>query len=249
MSNTAVMEGKPGYVQPEFPVRVQNNSSREVVLKWDGVRYRIPANGMNVVPFDAMVRVVGNPNVIGPERQEEYARLKVLHNLGTIDNPSLEADYPLSFYTIDGDPIVTVLDDPEGEHLTPVTQTSVDQTFLLNTIDKLTRQVQALQAQADANVRADISEQMGIDVGTDQPAKGHPGAPDQPRVTSGVIPGVDGNVTYADTSQAATDALLDHPPAIPDATHVEDPAAIPDAGKDVPKTVRVGAKAQAKKGE
>lgn len=244
-----------GFVEPQFPVRAINNGNTEVVLKWDGQRYRIPAGGFNIVPFDAMARVVGNPNLVGIERQAEWERLRMFHSLGTIDNPDLDPHYPLQFFTIDGDQITTVLDNPEGTHLVPQQSNLVDQQFLLQTIERLTRQVSALQQQADANVRADIAESMGFDVGPDTPptsaSRPDPTSPPPRSDHGGAIPNASGQVTYAnpaDDPAIAATAALDHPPSVPDNTPVDSgESPVPDAGQDKPKTVRVGPKAQGKK--
>lgn len=150
----------------ELPVRVSNPSNREHVLKWDGVRYRVPARGESIVPFMAMARVAGNPNSSGDTeaRRLEYERLRAFHSLGTIDHPSLDPDdFGLEFYTLDGDRITTVLEDPTGESTTTFKETRSEAEFLREQLEMMMRNQRRMEAQLAQLTRGHIAEEMGVD--------------------------------------------------------------------------------------
>lgn len=185
------------------PVRVKNTGNSERVLRWDGGRYRIPPGAESIVPYGAMARWAGDPNATdtgpGSARRSEVARLTILHGVGVPDpgkedsdpgmpndNPLGQVENDLEFSTLDGDRITTILDDPEGDHLKPSTQTEQENRFLQDQVTSLSRQLQQMQATLDMRTRMTMAEDMGdadddeapepfIDPSSPPPSRSRPG--------------------------------------------------------------------------
>lgn len=138
-------------------VIAENQSDQPFVDVYDSKRYEIPPGQRLTVPIEAMWDWAGRPWVVDRdhhrERSEELARLK--HRYGVFACPELEqseddnwqANVPkLTFVSLDGEPQVTVLDDPYGNGVTPADMTVGEQKLLADRYDELQRQIRALEA-------------------------------------------------------------------------------------------------------
>lgn len=124
-------------------VKIVNTEEHPFIGKYDGEYITIPAGGSKIVQWDVMVVWMGDPYIEDTDRYAE--RREVYNNIcakwharGLTGNdhsllPGLEA------YTEDGERIITVMDDPEGEMLVPSSTDNTD-------TGKLQRQIDRLQA-------------------------------------------------------------------------------------------------------
>jgi hypothetical protein len=100
-------------------VRVVNVGDRPFRDRYNRQWVDIPVGGEQFVPFEAVCLWFGNPDVMdkGPrqrDRTDTYQRLRA--RLGVYENEALwESRKPkVECYTINGDRIITVMDDPYG---------------------------------------------------------------------------------------------------------------------------------------
>jgi hypothetical protein len=128
----------------ESYVRIVNRNPEEPFIgKYDGDYLTIPAGGEKIVPEDVMFVWMGNPALENDgrtnERREVYFRLASLYHARTLTGIDVDAFPMLEAYTEDGERIITVLDDPEGDSLVPDSSDNTD-------IGKLQRQIERLEA-------------------------------------------------------------------------------------------------------
>jgi hypothetical protein len=129
-------------------VTIKNANEEEPFIgKYDGEYITIPAGGSKIVQWDVMVVWMGDPRIENTDRYAE--RREVYNNIcakwharGLTGNtpedlPALEA------YTEDGERILTVMDDPEGEMMVPVSREGDGD------VGKLQRQIDRLQARLE----------------------------------------------------------------------------------------------------
>lgn len=261
MNTVPTDEPKVFKLNMELPVKCINDSDHDHVLQWSGVRYRIPAHGMNIVPFMAMARAVGNPNMVNHDprnpgaRSDEYQRILFFYGKGGIldDDLSNPVDY-LRFYDLEDNRIVTVFDDPDGNGLTNADMSVTETEALRDQVTRLGKLLAGLQTQLDANTRATISAEMGFEVEADAPGEsdiklGSPGNT-TPQVENAMI------VPHDSSTVQGTDGTMEPDLATilagegDDGVNVVTPEVIHEAPgtvavtKDAPTTVRVGSKAR-----
>lgn len=105
-------------------VRVRNMGSTPFKFKFDNEPYVVAPSSESLVPYGAMVLVAGNPdarNLNSRQRNRllEFTRLRTKYGAYE-DDGKWEKNRPaIEFYTMDGDRIWTVLDDPDGERVNP----------------------------------------------------------------------------------------------------------------------------------
>lgn len=218
-------------------VRIRNVGKEDFVDMYGNQPYRIRAGSESIVPFDAMALWLGHPaaNNVDPRnrvRVSEYARLRTRY--GAYDNPDLwEQNKPkLECFTIDtGEPIITVVDDPDGDTLVPESVPGSDQAFILARMKQMEEEMAALRNALQVEQNAAAAERMGIA----QPDTPAPHEIFQPATTP--TPDVPGTIPAADdaaareatgTGQVVTKIVAPRPPA---RTKV---------GEDTPTRVTVG---------
>jgi hypothetical protein len=153
-------------------VRLHNVGSQDFRGKYDGVRYVIQAGGQAIVPVEAMQHWLGRPHAIDRgrwrERTDEFNRLKQLYGSAFVDP---EVDGPideeakwarnkpfLEAYDLDGTRIITVVDDPKGEHLNPADVTQAEQRVVLDQMEALKRQLSQLQSEYAAQQAGQMTD-------------------------------------------------------------------------------------------
>lgn len=180
-------------------VRITNGMSQPFVGKHDGQPYRIAPGGSAIVPVEAMWHWCGRPHLVDRpptrlDRKGEVSRLKVLYGAAFPDPPELggateeekwERNKPLlEVYDLSGERIVTVLDDPEGRHLTPATETELEKQVLKDTIESMKAQLAQLTSQYAAEQRGELTSLEEV------PSDGPPVPKDDPtKVPVGVTTG------------------------------------------------------------
>jgi len=264
MSNDTTTEPLVYKLNMELPVKAFNDSDQDHVLQWANVRYRIPAHGMNIVPFMAMARAVGNPNLVDDDprhlgaRGEEFLRVMFFYGRGGILDPDMSNPVPyLRFYDLEDNRVVTVLDDPEGKGLTNADMSITETEALRDQVTRLGRLLAGLQSQLDANTRATIAAEMGVDVESDTPGEKDiklpsPGA-ETPRPTNAdIVPRKSNTVPGTGEDDGVMDpdlgAILGTEVQDADGAGTVTPVIVPETPgivtKDTPTTVRVGSKAR-----
>lgn len=140
-----------------------NKSNVPFVIEYSLQKYIVPANGSlqhghyAVVPYHAFVLYCGDPrsfDVPGDDRQryrsDEWKRLRCRYGVyDDVNDPTMMANIPqLEAYTVHGDRVLTVLEDPEG-YLTFGDDPRGAAAQSRQTNELLSRQIQDLQAQMD----------------------------------------------------------------------------------------------------
>lgn len=131
-----------------FVVRVRNPGNENFIDRFNNVPYVVPANGESVVPIDGAKLWFGdwekrNKDANLRERDEEVARLKV--RWGVYDAPLPPC--PLEVFTLLGESITTILDDPTGDSLDPVFSGDEEKQRLAGMMKQYQHQLAALQEQ------------------------------------------------------------------------------------------------------
>lgn len=117
--------------------------------KYDGEVYIIKTGGSAFVPWEAACRWLGDPNLVDDtndkSRRNEYNRLSVKY--GVYENEELwEANRPtISVYSMDGDRITMLLDDPEGDEILVAEQTIRESQQMEDRLQQMEREMVALR--------------------------------------------------------------------------------------------------------
>lgn len=150
-------------------MRVVNVGDKEFKDGWDGNKFVIPPGGERFVPFDAIEVWLGHPDAMDTSennrvRLAEYTRLRVRYGAYEFDDKWEENKPRLEVYTLEGDRVTTVVDDPEGEGITPDQQTVLENRLLSEQLARMQEQMKVLQNQInDENRGADASVQVADD--------------------------------------------------------------------------------------
>lgn len=169
-ASTALVQG----LDPEHQVvRLHNNMERPFMSQYANVTYTIQPDQDAFVPFLAMCLWLGHPDAVDIDekqryRHEEFTRLTSRY--GTYDD--LEqwfANKPdVSAFTVEGEQMITVVDDYEGHHLTPDSGTSVaEKQALLASMARMQSQMAAMQAELAKLSRGETAMEMS-DLVTDE---------------------------------------------------------------------------------
>jgi hypothetical protein len=135
-------------------VRVRNEGETNFHQRYAGEMYDIPPSVDMIIPYDAMVLWLGNPELVDIDRKRrfrtnEYARLCVKYGVYEREVELGEKNFPkLKAFTLtDNQPIITVLDDPEGKHITPELQTTAVNQRQSEQLALMAQEMDALRAQ------------------------------------------------------------------------------------------------------
>lgn len=156
---------------PGQVVRVVNEGDTDFVDMYDSQPYRIPAGGQAFVEYDAICLWLGHPEATNFDprnrvRVAEYQRLRTRYGVDArslemstakiaVDNEALfDSMRPrLACYTVEGVPIVTVADDPEGTTLAPSNVETLDNEGLIHA------RMQTLEHEIN-NLRSQLAQQQ-----------------------------------------------------------------------------------------
>ena len=134
---------------PFGPHKIHNASKRTFKDRWEGAEYVISPGGDGLAPIEAVWCWFGNGTITnGPfnkDRDAEVARLR--QRYGAYDDPILwEQNRPeCEVFGPDGERVWTVIEDPLGDHVQPVSTTAEEKAQLMAYIRKLQDDQQAMQ--------------------------------------------------------------------------------------------------------
>ncbi len=155
-------------------VIIQNDGSEDFAAKYDGERYTIPAGESSTFPWDVMVVWMGDPGIVnernGRQRDEVYDRLCSYYNARGLLGNDPDKLPAISAWSLDGEQIVTILDDPKGDLYAPRIEGDGDTALLQRQIDALQRQLdEKVSGLADTPDRVDEDSELvgGRTVGTE----------------------------------------------------------------------------------
>lgn len=125
---------------------------------------------IKVIPLETLDYLLGQPGLTGKERAAKFARL--CRNFGIFEDTHLwpTVKPPLEIRTLDDEPVTTIADDPEGNSVELDKSTRSERSELEHNIQVLQRQVKALQAQLETDVRAELAGNVD-DLPVDEPTK------------------------------------------------------------------------------
>ena len=155
----------------ESYVTIKNLDDEPFIGKYDGEYITIPGPGSKIVQWDVMVVWMGDPYVENDGRHQDrratFNRLCTkYHARGLTGNdPSLLPN--IEAYTEDGERIITVLDDPDGDSLVPDPEAPTDAGRLQRQIDRLEARLQEQIAGLEDTGPIDEPEVGGRSAGTE----------------------------------------------------------------------------------
>lgn len=134
-------------------IYAENYGDEPLVWKYANQRYRLPPGQETIIPWEAMALYMGDPNLIdvpGDDRRryrtDELKRLYFKHGAHDGDQVKWEANKPrVHCRSLDGEPIITVVDDPAGEHLTPEVSTRAQNIMLQERMRRLEAELKSLK--------------------------------------------------------------------------------------------------------
>lgn len=143
-----------------------------------------------------------------PDRETEIRRLRAKYDNQFGDETVIVKAPNVEVYALDGERVLTVLDDPQGEHIRPASETVADRNDLLSLLAQQQRQIDVLTEMAlgkvgagvgtetspaeepvpvpEPVVHADSGNEQGADTGGEAPVP--PPAPSPPTESFGGTP-------------------------------------------------------------
>lgn len=152
-------------------LQVNNTSNQSITLGWDSREYVLTPGSQKPVPMEAVINAFGDPRAMdvvhtvrfgGPDsppafiadRTSEVRRLRQRWGIhdgpeSSFENAEGKAMVPsVEVYTLDGQRLYTVVDDPAGNKSAPVTPSSSN-TTLEDLLARQQQQIDFLKAQLD----------------------------------------------------------------------------------------------------
>lgn len=150
-----------------------NRGNRDLVWKWNSQRYMLRANETAIVPWEAMCLYMGRPDAVDyddrrRDRFDEWQRLRMKY--GAYDSAERwEANKPyVECMTLDEKKIITVVDDPEGDALTPDNTTKMQNAMLQTRLRQLEAEMRSLRRATNVAQMQDDAEASGVQVTEDR---------------------------------------------------------------------------------
>lgn len=143
---TATAPGSAPALSPGDFVQVRNLDDKPLDLLWDSKKYRIAPGAQQPIPFEAAKLAFGDPRsgpqmtsirdfrgVVHwlPDRASEIRRLRCLYDNQAGDESTVLKHPKVEVFDLEGNRVVTVLDDPAGESVTPANQSVSDSNEIL----------------------------------------------------------------------------------------------------------------------
>lgn len=161
-------------LRPEDVVRLRNVGAEQWVGKYANQDYRMNPGQEAIVSFAAACLWFGHPDAVDVDdrnryRTEEHERLRVRY--GVYDSPIevWDANTPnIEVHDLDGNRLITVVDDPEGKHLNPAVSSQQEKTLMVEQMTRMQQQMKAMQAQMDQAERGDVAIANSGDVDEDE---------------------------------------------------------------------------------
>lgn len=183
------------YPGPTQTVRVRNIGSTPFVGKYDGATFRIVPGSEGFVPFAASCLWFGHPAAMDLDdrnrhRTAEVERLRVRYgvyeadkvkdvpgikdvaghpDLGNTADAFLTLTPDVEVFTVDGDRIITVIEDPDGNHVTPELITSATHQRDQLTIEEMRGRMAEMERMMEGLMRGEAAIADGGEVEGDVP--------------------------------------------------------------------------------
>lgn len=163
-------------METPYVVRAVNTGPKPFIITHNREQLVVPANGDRVVPWDAMVSLWGDPATIDDRNRTRHDYGMLLRGgFGWFAGLNTEADWAerrpsIEWFTLEGERVWTVLDDPSGEKaaagvVRPMEQGS-DSAFLMQTIAQLQAQMEQMQSALDQRT-AQVAEAEAVSLTTE----------------------------------------------------------------------------------
>lgn len=144
-------------------IRLRNTSDKEWRHRYLHMEVILPPNSDTVIGRDVMIYLMGNPELRDIDhrrkpRTQEVKRIRLLYGAAYDDELWELNKPPLQAFTVEGERIHTIMDDPEGKHGLPQTLITDQQTLMQKQIDALQaqlRDIQNSQVMADRTAQAE----------------------------------------------------------------------------------------------
>lgn len=160
-------------LRPEDVVRLRNVGATDFKAQYANIPYTVRPGQETVVQFAAACLWLGHPDAVDVDEKRRYRTdeyLRLMMRYGVYDGSPLPwetAKPSVECFTLDGDRLVTVVDDPEGKHLSPATSSLAERERMLDQMARMQQQMTAMQAQVDAKAREDASVANGGELDED----------------------------------------------------------------------------------
>lgn len=155
-------------------VKVLNRGDKAVRLAWDNRPYDAAPEKETIVPVEAAIHALGDPRSGPlmrssssngrvewvPDRQTEIRRLKAWYSNQDGDESQVFNAPTIEVYTLDGERLTTVLEDPLGETVTASNQTLSEREELRDIIQRQQDQIDLLmnRSKFDELIDDDVTE-------------------------------------------------------------------------------------------
>lgn len=171
-------------LRPEDVVRLRNIGSEPWTGKYANQDYRIAAGSEAIVSFAAACLWFGHPDAIDVDdrnryRTDELDRLRVRYGVydGTKEQWD-EATPNIEVHDLDGNRLITIIDDPDGAHLSPAQSSVQEKVAMQEQMARMAQQMKAMQAQIDLKDREHVAVANSGDIDEDaNPFASKPGTP------------------------------------------------------------------------
>lgn len=170
MTDTSTQASGPITMQLGDFVRVKSQDERDWRFMWNSRPYPLPAGGDVLMPFECAALWFGDPrsstNVMSirdeqgvvtwvGDRATEVRRLRTKYDNQFGDETQIVNAPKVEVYDLDDNRIYTVLDDPQGDTTSLVTNTVADQATLLAQLQRQDRMIRALMEAQGMDPNAD----------------------------------------------------------------------------------------------
>ncbi len=157
---------------PNDVCRLKNAGSEPWLARYANQQYRIQPGGEGIAPFVAVCNWFGHPDAVDISPRDRYRtnerdRLRIKYGVYD-DDSKWEAQTPsIEVFTLDGERIITVLDDPDGVNLSPSTSTLAEKAMLEQQMAEMQKQMKAMQTALDVQSRNDEAVNAGSHIEED----------------------------------------------------------------------------------
>ncbi len=160
-------------LRPEDVVRLRNVGTDPWTGKYANQEYRIPSGSEAIVSFAAACLWFGHPDAVDVDdrnryRTDELDRLRVRYGVYDGDKDQWDGQTPsIEVHDLDGNRLITVVDDPDGAHLSPAQSSVQEKAALQDQMTRMAQQMKAMQAQIDLKERENVSVANSGDIDED----------------------------------------------------------------------------------
>lgn len=159
---------------PGDVVRVRNSGQAVWKDTYGNVTYRVQPGSEGIVPFEAACLWFGHPDAIDIDprnrhRSDEYARLRIRYGVYDDDNLWDQQTPNIEVFDLDGNRILTVVDDPLGDALSPDDNDGVGRQLLMARVADMEKQLSAMRAQAELAARGEAALANAGEIDDDGP--------------------------------------------------------------------------------